>query len=105
MTWSEYMLETCGYVTKTTFYDDFTIADRFGVKAIKDTYKRAFNEWKDNVEYITEFVMVLNHKMWHHHQSNQEIAKVYYELYEKANDWCMDNLKGEDLDYFYKTTD
>lgn len=105
MTWSEYMLETCGYVTKTTFYDDFTIADRFGVKAIKDTYNRAFNEWKDNVEYITEFVMVLNHKMWHHYQSNQEIAKVYYELYEKANDWCMDNLKGEDLDYFYKTTD
>jgi hypothetical protein len=105
MTWSEYMLETCGYVTKTTFYDDFTIADHFGIKAIKDTYNRAFNEWKNNVEYITEFVMVLNHKMWHHHQSNPEIAKVYYELYEKANDWCMDNLKGEDLDYFYKTTD
>ena len=98
MTWSEYMLETCGYVTKTTFYDDFTIADRFGIKAIKDTYKRAFNEWKDNVEYITEFVMVLNHKMWHHYKSN-------HELYEKANDWCMDNLKGTDLDYFYKTTD
>lgn len=28
------MLETCGYVTKTTFYDDFTIADRFDAKAI-----------------------------------------------------------------------
>lgn len=105
MTWKEYMLETCGYVTKTTFYDDFTIADRFGAKAIRDTYKHVFEEWKDNVEYITELVMVLNHKMWHHHKSNPVISKTYYDLYEEANDWCINNLKGKDLDYFYETTD
>ena len=35
-----------GYETITSFWSDFTIADRFGVNAIKDTYKRAFNEWK-----------------------------------------------------------
>ena len=99
------MKETCGYETKTTFYDDFTIADRFGINAVKDTYNRAFNEWKDNVEYITEFVMVLNHKMWHHYKTNIELAKVYNELYDEANEWCWDNLTGEDLDYFYKTTD
>ena len=34
-----------GYETFTTFWQDFTIADRFGVSAIKDTFKRAFNEW------------------------------------------------------------
>lgn len=105
MTWSEYMKETCGYETKTTFYDDFTIADRFGISAVKDTFKRAFEEWKTNVEYVTELVMVLNHKIWHHYKTNIELAKVYNELYDEANEWCWDNLKGEDLDYFYKTTD
>jgi hypothetical protein len=99
------MMETCGYETKTTFYDDFTIADRFGINAVKDTFKRAFEEWKTNVEYVTELVMVLNHKIWHHYKTNIELAKVYNELYDEANEWCWDNLKGEDLDYFYKTTD
>ena len=31
-----------------TFLSDFDIADHFGTKAIQDTYKRAFNEWKTN---------------------------------------------------------
>ena len=35
-----------GYNTLTTFWDDFSIADSFGISAIKDTYKRAFEEWK-----------------------------------------------------------
>ena len=30
----------------TTFWQDFSIADAFGVAAIKDTFKRAFAEWK-----------------------------------------------------------
>ena len=38
---------------KTTFWQDFSIADRFGSKAIKDTYKRAFDGWKNNTEYVT----------------------------------------------------
>lgn len=105
MTWSEYMKETCGYETKTIFYDDFTIAERFGINAVKDTYKRAFEEWKTNVEYVTELVMVLNHKIWHHYKTNIKLANVYNELYDEANDWCWDNLKDDDLDYFYHTTD
>ena len=35
-----------GYRPFTTFFEDFSIADNFGVDAIKDTYNRAFNEWK-----------------------------------------------------------
>lgn len=34
------------YECKTTFWEDFDIADRFGVEAIRDTYKRARAEWK-----------------------------------------------------------
>ena len=40
------MFKMIGYEEKTTFWDDFSIADAFGMVAIKDTYRRAFNEWK-----------------------------------------------------------
>lgn len=94
-----------GYQTKTTFWDDFSIADRFGVNAVKDTYKRAFEEWKDHVEYVTELVLVLNHKIWQHYTENNVLAATYNELWDKTNDWCLDNLAGADLDYFFRTVD
>lgn len=52
-----------GYKPRTTFWQDFSIADAFGGDAVTDTFHRAFNEWKDNCVYITELVMVLNHKI------------------------------------------
>lgn len=45
--------EMTGYKPKTTFYTDFSIADNYGVAAIKDTYKRAFDEWHNDTEYVT----------------------------------------------------
>ena len=32
------------YPYKTTFFQDFSIADAFGLSAVEDTYKRAFEE-------------------------------------------------------------
>lgn len=95
-----------GYECKTTFWDDFSIAERFGISAIKDTFKRAFQGWKDDVEYVTELVMVLNWKCWYFYQKKMtELSKLYEELYYKADEWCCENLKGDDLSYYYKTTD
>lgn len=34
-----------GYDCKTTFWEDFTITERFGVEAIKDAYRRARGLW------------------------------------------------------------
>lgn len=105
MTFREVMAEY-GYETKTTFWDDFSIADRFGIGAIKDTYKRAFKGWHTSVVYLTELIMVLNHKMWFYYErGDQEKYKVYLDLWTGADGWAVDNLKGEDLDYYYKTTD
>lgn len=94
-----------GYRPFTTFYEDFSIADNFGLDAVKDTYNRAFNEWKNNYKYLTEFVMVLNWKIWEHHESNEAYAKMYDELFHKVNDYALENLKGEELQYFYRVTD
>lgn len=91
---------------KTTFWNDFSIADKFGIDAIKDTAKRAFDEWKDNVEYITEFIIVLNWKIWAHWENgNLEVSKVYDELWRQYHQWAVENLKGKDLEYYVRTTD
>lgn len=94
-----------GYETITSFWSDFTIADRFGVNAIKDTYKRAFNEWKDNYKYLTELVMVLNWKIWQFHEKNNQYAEVYNKLWEEADAYACNNLKGDEAAYFFWTTD
>ena len=95
-----------GYETKTTFWSDFSIAEKFGLAAILDTYKRAFRGWRHNVEYLTELVMILNWKCWYFYENgNEALAKYYGNLYYQAHDWCQDNLKGDDLAYYYRTTD
>ena len=94
-----------GYECKTTFWQDFSIADRFGTSAVRDTFKRAFNEWKDNYIYLTELVMVLNHKIWDHYETREDLAVVYNELWQKADNYGLENLKGEELNYYIRTLD
>lgn len=94
-----------GYTLTTTFWEDFSIADRFGVPAIKDTFKRAFKEWKNDYIYLTELVIVLNHKIWQHYQSNDAYAELYNDLWEKADKYACTHLKGDELSFFYRITD
>jgi len=99
-------MEFNGYETKTTFWQDFSIADRFGLDAIRDTFNRAFNEWKTNAVYLTELVLILNWKIWQYYESgNDEYATLYNELWEMADGYAVNNLTGDDLAYFYNTTD
>ena len=104
MTFREFMSEN-GYKVQTTFWEDFSIADLFGVSAIKDTFNRAFAEWKDDYEFLTELVMVLNHKIWQHYERKPEVAALYNDLWEQADQYAIENLKGEELSYFFEVTD
>ena len=94
-----------GYKQITTFFQDFSIADNFGETAIKDTYKRSFESWKGNYKYLTELVLVLNWKIWQWHGKNNDYAKLYDELWTETDRWACENLKGDELSYFYRTTD
>lgn len=67
MTFKEFMKEV-GYDPMTTFWEDFSIADKYSIAGVKDTYKRAFSEWKDDYKFFTELTLVLNHKIWQHHK-------------------------------------
>lgn len=97
-----------GYKPITTYWQDFSVADSFGVLAIEDTYNRSFKDLKSggNVKYLTEFVMVLNWKIWqHYHQKNVRLSELYDKLWKEADEYCCNTLKGEDADYYYQTTD
>ena len=89
----------------TTFWMDFTIADAFGIAAVKDTYKRVFEEWRNDYRYLTDLVMVLNHKIWQWYEKNDALARVYNELWDKTAEYAMKNLKGEELSYYFEVTD
>lgn len=106
ITYKDWNIEAmCGYHPITTFYMDFSIADGFGISAIKDTYKRAMDAWKSDYKYLTELVMVLNWKIWEHYESNERLARVYNDLWKKADLYATEHLKGDELTYFYRTTD
>ena len=96
----------CGYTQRTTFWDDFTIAEKFGVSAIKDTYKNAFTSWKTDVVFITELVLVLNWKMLYMDEKHMtEKSVMYYKCWVELSNWCERHLEAGAYEYFLNVTD
>lgn len=104
MTFKEFMREN-GYEVRTTFWEDFSIADLFGLPFIQNTFDRAFKEWRENYEYLTELVLVLNHKIWQHDKQKPEYATLYQTLWEQADLYAVEHLKDDQLSYFCEVTD
>ena len=96
----------CGYTQRTTFWDDFTIAERFGIHAIEDTYKNAFNSWKHDVVFIVELVLVLNWKMLYMDERHMtEKSVIYYKCWVELSNWCERHLEAGAYEYFINITD
>ena len=55
--------------------------------------------------YFTEFVMCLNWKIYQHYQKNPALARAYNELWVEADKLAYNTYKGEDLEYYLRTTD
>ena len=95
-----------GYRFQTTFWMDFTIADAFGEDAVKDTFKRAFEEWRDNYIYLTELVIVMNMKCWYwYDKGNHSLSHIYSDYYYQAKDYACDHLDEDEFEYFFQMTD
>ena len=96
----------CGYTQRTTFWDDFTIAERWGVKAIEDTYKNAFQSWKNDLVFIVELVLVLNWKMLYMDERHMtEKSVMYYKCWVELSNWCERHLEAGAYEYFINVTD
>lgn len=92
----------------TTFYADFSVADAYGIDAIKDTYKRAFDSWKSDYRYFTELVGALNHKLWYWYEKEgqeSQKARLYNDLWTKADVWAYTHLKEEEYAFYHWVLD
>lgn len=102
-----------GYKPKTNYWDQFTEAEKTckntsDTKPLKELLDKLAEDCKNNlpVEYITELIMVLNHKCWAHAEMGQNTIYLWYSRqYEKLWDWALRYLKGEDLSYCISTLD
>lgn len=92
------------YKPITTFWQEFSIADKFGIEAIEDTYKRVKAEWKDDYKYWTELCLVLNHKIWQWHEKNNQKASLYNRLWREA-DGMTAEWPDEEQGYYFDVTD
>lgn len=101
----EYFLNSVGKERKTTFYADLSIAEWYGVEAVCDTYKRVMDSWGDDLEFMCEWVIALNQKIWQHYESNQSIGQVYDMLWRHADEHCMNHFKGDDLTAYLNYVD
>ena len=102
--------EEIGYTPITTYWEDFTIADKFvGVEKdpIGDTFKRALEYAKTDYKVFTELVLILNWKIWYWYDKDILIAQTYNKLWEKAEDLFFKTFKDneEAKRYYFKTTD
>ena len=92
----------------TNFCRDFMIAEVYGISAIRNTFNRAFSSWKCHYKYLTELAMTLNHRLFYWHEAageNDERTELYRKLWQQADDWGYNNLKGDELSFFLRVLD
>ena len=73
--------------------------------ALKETYDRVMEDWGDNLEFMCEWVVALNQKIWQHYDDNQTLARVYDELWRKADEYCCKHFKDDELSAYYSYID
>lgn len=92
----------------TTFWDDFTIAEIWGFAGIKNTFDRAFKEWKHDIKYLSELAIVLNWKSWKWAEKDEKIAQLYIDCGDIVADYVYSDdtpTTPEDRQYFFEVTD
>ena len=117
--WCEYNFERNlrdDYERKTTYTSDFSIAEWCvpieGMSAIASTLRNALTNWRDDVEFFAEIIIVLNMKAHEHAaRGNWEYAEMYSDLYLDAKclyfDWFDKDNKQHDkaMEYYYDYVD
>lgn len=90
---------------ESSFWEEFSIAENYGSDGIREHYKVVFDQWKGNLKYLTELVLVLNWKISTWFGVDDSIGKTYDELMRDADGYALNTLKGDDLHYYLSTLD
>lgn len=94
------------YKFKTTFWQDFTRAEKKSIDEVKKKHKELFKgEYKYNYIFLTELALVLSLKHKEHLTSNVRLSKLYNKLFEQTNEYAVQNLKFGELDYYFDNVD
>lgn len=87
-----------GYTLTSTFMHDFEIAERFGADAVKDTFDRAFAEWKDNPTMLAELAVVTNTRCWDTYaMENYLLSGMYSGMYYMCTGYAYDGTRPEEF--------
>ena len=83
------------YKRKTTYTSDFSLAEWCvpvdGMNAIASTLRNALTYWRDDVEFFTEILLVVNMKSWEHAaRHNNNYGRMYSDLYYMVRDLYFD---------------
>lgn len=104
-------------IIANTFWQDFSIADVYGKEAVEDTYKRAFEVFKDDIRYMTALAITLNHKIWAWYEHDDKLARTYDKLWKEIDGFILDcknageddeeykNFTPEEVGYYVRATD
>ena len=93
------------YKFETTFWEEFSISDQYGPDGVVEHYNLVFDQWKDNLKYLTELVLVLNWKIYQWYQVDDTLGMTYDDLWKRTDSFAMDTLRGEDLHYYLSVLD
>lgn len=99
------IIEETGYTPKTTFWSDFSIADRFGSKAVKDTYNRARVYAEGDAELMAELTLVLNHKIWQWYNVDNDLSLLYNNIWSEYDQYAYDSLDEEGRSIYFHIVD
>lgn len=97
--------KTFDFKLESTFWEEFSIAESYGSDGIREHYNLVFEQWKDNLEYLTELVLVLNWKISQWFGVDDTIGLTYDELWKMTDAYALETLKGDDLHYYLSTLD
>ena len=101
----QFIEQKLGYELETTFWEEFSIAETYGADAIREHYEMVFSQWKGNLKYLTELVLVLNWKVAIWFGVDDRLGLTYDELCAEADAYALSTLKGDDLHYYLSTLD
>ena len=107
MVYEQWLAKFTSWRPKTSAWQSFSIAEQISEREVNDTYKRLFNQMKDDYQLLTELVMVLNHKMFQHSEipGHRRLCELYGNLFESADGYAMKTLKDDQLSYFLSIID
>ena len=97
---------------KTTFLEEFFIANAFGANAIECAFDRAFEECERNIVYIAELACVVNYWCWKCWEQNdrkyEERSSLYQKYFYQLKDYVYADdspFTEEEQSYFFDMID